>query len=66
MNSMSLSLTSMGSSLPSPSLQDPFDLDTTCSEALEENWVRARICLLLNVVCVDGNAVNLVLPSYPA
>ncbi|XP_063883369.1 uncharacterized protein LOC135112666 isoform X3 [Scylla paramamosain] len=39
MNSMSISLTSMGSSLPSPSLQDPLDLDTTCSEALEENWL---------------------------
>lgn len=39
MNSMSLSLTSMSSSLPSPSVQDPLDLDTTCSEALEENWV---------------------------
>ncbi|XP_045113999.1 uncharacterized protein LOC123506149 isoform X2 [Portunus trituberculatus] len=42
MNSMSISLTSMGSSLPSPSLQDPLDLDTTCSEALEENWVSRR------------------------
>ncbi|XP_050702286.1 pleckstrin homology domain-containing family M member 2-like isoform X1 [Eriocheir sinensis] len=38
MNSMSLSLTSMSSSLPSPSVQDCLDLDTTCSEALEENW----------------------------
>ncbi|XP_050702287.1 pleckstrin homology domain-containing family M member 2-like isoform X2 [Eriocheir sinensis] len=39
MNSMSLSLTSMSSSLPSPSVQDCLDLDTTCSEALEENWL---------------------------
>ncbi|XP_050702288.1 pleckstrin homology domain-containing family M member 2-like isoform X3 [Eriocheir sinensis] len=42
MNSMSLSLTSMSSSLPSPSVQDCLDLDTTCSEALEENWMSRR------------------------
>ncbi|XP_071548526.1 uncharacterized protein [Panulirus ornatus] len=42
MNSMSVSMTSMGSTLPSPSQQDPFDLDTSCSEALEESWASRR------------------------
>lgn len=47
MNSMSVSMTSMGSTLPSPSQQDAFELDTTCSEALEESWVSAFLCAFL-------------------
>lgn len=35
----SMSVSSMGSSIPSPSQHDFPDLDTTCSEALEESWV---------------------------
>ncbi|XP_042240184.1 uncharacterized protein LOC121878195 isoform X2 [Homarus americanus] len=42
MNSLSVSITSMGSSLPSPSQQDPYDLDTSCSEAMEESWASRR------------------------
>ncbi|XP_037781820.1 uncharacterized protein LOC119578156 isoform X1 [Penaeus monodon] len=34
----SMSVSSMGSSIPSPSQHDFPDLDTTCSEALEESW----------------------------
>ncbi|XP_042860073.1 pleckstrin homology domain-containing family M member 2-like isoform X3 [Penaeus japonicus] len=34
----SMSMSSVGSSIPSPSQHDFPDLDTTCSEALEESW----------------------------
>ncbi|XP_045615986.2 serine-rich adhesin for platelets isoform X1 [Procambarus clarkii] len=37
-NSLTVSMTSMCSSLPSPSQQDTLDVDTTCSEAMEESW----------------------------
>ncbi|KAK7071275.1 hypothetical protein SK128_015989 [Halocaridina rubra] len=36
--SMNISTTSMDSSLPSPSQHEPFDVDLTCSEAIEESW----------------------------